>query len=58
MLSSGDADVEWIEDDAAFIPVLSATREADGSTEEQPQSTKSEIAFDLALDWWNVGVLL
>ena len=59
MLSSGDADVEWIEDDAAFIPVLSATREADGSAEEQPEFTKSAmIAFDIALNWWNVGVLL
>ena len=46
MLSSGDADVEWIEDDADFIPVLSATREADGSAEEQPESTKS---FDIEL---------
>ena len=58
MLSSGEAKVEWIEDDAAFIPVLSASREADGSAEEQPESTKSAIAFDMALNWWNVGVLL
>ena len=58
LLSSGDAHVEWIEDDTAFIPVLSATREADGSAEEQPESTKSAIAFDIALNWWNVGVLL
>ncbi|KAK2546809.1 hypothetical protein P5673_033535 [Acropora cervicornis] len=34
--------------------VLSATREADGSAEEQPESTKSAmIAFDIALNWWN-----
>ena len=58
MLSSGDADIEWIEDDAAFIPMLLATREADESADEHPESTKSGIAFDIALNWWNVGVLL
>ena len=57
MFSSGDANVEWMEDDASVIPVLSATREADGSVKEQPESTKSAIAFDFALNWWNVGVL-
>ena len=31
---------------------------ADGSAEEQSESTKSAIAFDIALNWWNVGVLL
>ena len=45
-------------DDVAVIPVLSATREADGSAEEQPESTKSAIAIDIALNWWNVVVLL
>ena len=39
-----------MEDDAAFIPVLSSTREADGSAEEQSESTKSAIAFDIALN--------
>lgn len=58
LFSSGDVNVEWMEDDAAVIPALSATREADGSAEEQPESTKSAIAFDIALNWWNVGVLL
>ena len=59
LVSSGDANVEWVEDGEAIIPVLSATREADGSAEEQPESTKSAIAFDIALNWWkwNVGVL-
>ena len=45
-------------DDVAVIPVLSATREADGSAEEQPESTKSAIPIDIALNWWNVVVLL
>ena len=58
MLSSGDANDEWMEDDEAIIPVLSATREADGSAEEEPGSTKSAIAFDIALNWQNVGLLL
>ena len=58
LFSSGDANVEWMEDDAAVIPVLSATREADGSAEEQSECTRSAIAFDNALNWWNVGVLL
>ena len=58
LFSPGDANVKWLEDDAAVIPVLSATREADGSAEEQSESTKSAIAFDIALNWWNVGVLL
>ena len=46
------------EDKANVIPVRSATRVADGSAEEQPESTKSAIALDIALNWWNVGVLL
>ena len=50
MFSSGDANDEWMEDDQAVIPVLSATREADGSAEEQSESTKSAIAFDIALN--------
>lgn len=58
MFSSADANFEWMEDDEAVIPVLSATREADGSAEEQPESTKSAIAFDIALNWWKVVVLL
>ena len=58
LFSSGDVNVEWMEDDAAVILVLSATREADGFAEEQPGSTKSAIAFDIDLNWWNVGVLL
>ena len=51
LFSSGDANVEWMEDNAAVIPVLSATRDADGSAEEQPESTKSAIALDIALNW-------
>ena len=47
---------EWMKDDEVIIPVLSATREADGSAEEE--STRSAIAFDIALNWWNVGLLL
>ena len=58
LFSSGDANVEWMDDDTAVIPVLSATREADGSADEQSESMKSAIAFDIALNWWNVGVLL
>ena len=58
MFSSGDANVEWMDDDTAVIAVLSVTRKADGSVEEQSESTKSAIAFDIALNWWNVGVLL
>ena len=56
--TSGDANDEWMGDDEAVIPVLSVTREADGSAEEQPESTKSAIAFDIALNWQNVGLLL
>ena len=58
MFSSRDANDEWMEDDEAIIPDLAATREADGSAEEEPESTKSTIAFDIALNWWNVGLLL
>ena len=47
-----------MKDDEAIIPVLSATREADGSVEEEPESTKSAIAFDIAMNWQNVGLLL
>ena len=47
MFSSGDATVEWMEDDAAVVRVLSATRDAVGSAEEEPESTKSAIVFDM-----------
>ena len=58
MFLFGDANDEWMKDDEAIIPVLSATREADGSAEEEPESTKSAIAFEIALNWQNVGLLL
>ena len=51
MFSSGDAIVEWMEDDAAVVRVLSATRDAVGIAEEEPESTKSVIAFNMALNW-------
>ena len=50
LFSSGDANVEWMEDEAAIFPVLSAIRAADGSAEEHPESTKSAIAFDISLN--------
>ena len=47
-----------MEDDVAVIPVLSTTREAGGSAKEQPECAKSAIMFDIALNLWNVGVVL
>ena len=56
LFSFRDANVEWMEDDSAVIPVLSAKRKANESAKEQPESTKSAFTFDIGLNWWNVGV--
>ena len=47
-----------MEDGTAAFPVPLATRTADGSEEEQPESRKSAITFDIALNCRNVGLLL